>query len=53
MTFARFVTFAVLKILDNLVYIADISKISNTVQRNLPFFKMFFQNLAFILPSFQ
>ena len=32
--------------------IADISKISKTIQRNL-FLKMFFENLAFILPSFQ
>ena len=33
--------------------IADVNKTSKTVQRNLTFILMFFQNLAFILPSFQ
>ena len=33
--------------------IADVKKISETVQRNLTFIlDFFFQNLAFILPSF-
>ena len=34
--------------------IADVKKISETVQRNLTFILdfFFFQNLAFILPSF-
>ena len=32
---------------------ADVSKIWKTVQADLTFILMFFQNLAFILPSFQ
>ena len=32
---------------------ADVSKISKTVQCDLTFILNFFQNLAFILPSFQ
>ena len=33
--------------------IADVNKISKTVWGNFTFILMFFQNLAFILPSFQ
>ena len=33
--------------------ITDVNKISKTIQRNLTFILMLFQNLAFILPSFQ
>ena len=33
--------------------IADVSKVSKNLQLDLTLFKMFFQNLRFILPSFQ
>ena len=58
MTFARFVTFVVLKILDNFVSIADIIKISKTVQRKLTFIlnalsesSIHFTQLSIVLPK--